>query len=599
MSEPESSQHWACSSVGAIRKRAVLTASLVVLFVLALMSGPLRYTLAIPGPLASFHASLAEDCVQCHSLAADAIASAWDGHTVSELKLQQSQKCLGCHSIGTTPMRPHAWSPEAEELVRAHSSTTAPAATLSHEFIACATCHHDHRGRLADLTAMASARCQSCHAQSFEGFEQAHPAFANFPSPRTSGIRFDHRAHIQRHFEADPELTAPTACTDCHVPDADGARMTLRPFEQTCASCHSGDIRGSSQIDGKGLTVLSIPALDVWSFEPLGIGVGRWPADADYSETPLGPFLSLFLSHSDLSERDLELASSVDLLDLSEASEQEVISVARTALRIKGLLRDLLPGGHAALHQRLEAVVGQKLATHETAPLLGQVPSEVIRQALDLWLPGLVDDHACEETVLVQTVASETDSDPIDFELDEDQQREAWMESGGWYRQDLDCSIRYRPVGHADPFLQAWIEWSGSRSDSTVAAQLYETLTDPDAVGRCGKCHVAPAHSWSAQPAVLAEQRVTNFTHSVHFPVLGERGCLTCHELEPVSAEPTAPLASSFGPIRVESCQTCHTSERASDRCLTCHDYHAVRPVMELPSAPFSLAKDQAEDDSR
>ena len=38
---------------------------------------------------------------------------------------------------------------------------------------------------------------------------------------------------------------------------------------------------------------------------------------------------------------------------------------------------------------------------------------------------------------------------------------EEWVAAGGWYRPQESLSLFYRPVGHADPFLVAWLNTAG------------------------------------------------------------------------------------------------------------------------------------------
>ena len=68
---------------------------------------------------------------------------------------------------------------------------------------------------------------------------------------------------------------------------------------------------------------------------------------------------------------------------------------------------------------------------------------------------------------------------------------------GGWYRQDSDFVLLYRPTGHADPFVCAWLEFTAQASGSkhvTFSHGDLRTLIEPQSpravyeVSQC-RCH--------------------------------------------------------------------------------------------------------------
>jgi hypothetical protein len=188
--------------------------------------------------------------------------------------------------------------------------------------------------------------------------------------------------------------------------------------------------------------------------------------------------------------------------------------------------------------------------------------------------------------------------------IESDVDAESWAEYGGWYRQDY--AIFYRPIGHKDRFIYAWLSLTGPRApkgDKSPAAAVFDLLTDKDAQGSCTKCHsVDDIRSKGrlvnfSPPSVESKQeRFTNFVHEPHFGVLENRGCLTCHSLEKgrpylKSYEQGNPhnFVSNFGAVKKDLCQTCHTSSMARQDCLLCHKYHVngvITPIMstKIPS---------------
>jgi hypothetical protein len=173
---------------------------------------------------------------------------------------------------------------------------------------------------------------------------------------------------------------------------------------------------------------------------------------------------------------------------------------------------------------------------------------------------------------------------------------EDWMADGGWYRPENSFTLFYRPVGHADPFLKAWLTTLASLSagvSADVARSAFDKLADPDAPGACMKCHTVDAGdhqarvNWfPARPEPHAHP-LTVFNHTAHFSLLTDRGCATCHQLAPEAeyakffmptdgALPKNPnkFASNFAPLSETVCAQCHKPQVAGDNCLLCHRYH-------------------------
>jgi hypothetical protein len=185
----------------------------------------------------------------------------------------------------------------------------------------------------------------------------------------------------------------------------------------------------------------------------------------------------------------------------------------------------------------------------------------------------------------------------------EPKQAEEWTTAGGWYRSQGGFTLFYRPSGHADAFLVAWLTAAAQmeRNDSW-ARDVFQKLADPRAPGVCMKCHTAdktgetvvinwlPAHRESdAHP-------FTTFKHTSHFSLTGDKGCQTCHTLNPESdyakyfdgdlrsqadRDPTR-FRSSFNSLSKQVCMECHKPQIAGDSCLLCHQYHTGTFVTEV-----------------
>jgi hypothetical protein len=223
--------------------------------------------------------------------------------------------------------------------------------------------------------------------------------------------------------------------------------------------------------------------------------------------------------------------------------------------------------------------------------------------AADVAPPAAGNEAAAEapppaEAPEADSAAAAPPASPPAAIIESDVDDENWAEFGGWYRQDF--AVFYRPAGHKDKFIYAWLSLTGLQSPkglASPAASVFDALTAKDAQGSCTKCHSVddvPGKgrrvNFTPANAKGKEGRFTNFIHEPHFGVLENRGCLTCHSLEKnrpylKSYEQGNPqiFTPNFGSANKDLCQTCHTANAASQDCLTCHKYHVndmITPVM-------------------
>jgi hypothetical protein len=195
------------------------------------------------------------------------------------------------------------------------------------------------------------------------------------------------------------------------------------------------------------------------------------------------------------------------------------------------------------------------------------------------------------------TATSPARAAPV-ISIDSDVDSESWAEYGGWYRQDY--GIYYRPTGHKDKFIYSWLFLTGPRAqkgNASPSAAVFDVLTSKDAQGSCTKCHSIddiPGKgrlvNFSQASAQTKRGSFTKFAHEPHFNIVGNRGCLTCHDLEKGRAylknyEQGNPriFASNFGAVQKDTCRTCHQSSMARQDCLLCHSYHVngvTAPIM-------------------
>lgn len=633
-----------------VRSTFVVTLGLVLLGLASQWAG----ALVEPGHLSAAHSTV-EACSDCHGTSDDAPAGWLQAAfgSAGQMPAGGEHACLNCHDVGAKPLSPHGvemlpGSPPGERLgpwsVELNRAIwTAPASP-----VACGDCHQEHKGAMADLTAIGDTQCQVCHSQRFPHFGNGHPAFGDYPYDRRTRIVFDHASHLGRHFADEPEA-APASCSGCHEPAVDGRTMRVRDFETSCGGCHAGDIAGDSQAGARGLAVLAVPGLDLTLVE----GVGQWPAFADGDLPPMGELLLAAEPGYDALKAAL---ADVDLLDLDAASAEQRAAATELAWRFKQLIHALQQQGVSALIERLDASQPMPLDPAAQRRLTGLLPMGLIDAAQQQWFPGLAQEMAAynagetpDTQALRPEVATPSEPDEADDldafddlfgggdddaslgdlfaeddggsedlfggdlfaggdELDpfaepepepETEQvtgasAEERMALGGWYLDDW--VLRYRPAGHADPVLRAWTDLAAGRRDMS-------DWLDPRQPGMCLQCHsterqaadAAMQVQWHPRQVSPHQRQFTEFDHAAHFSLLGDAGCRTCHEIAPDAAYAESfegwdahQFESNFQPLEQAVCLECHQPDRAGDSCTQCHRYHVGEFEATLPPTQMS-----------
>ena len=449
------------------RRRARLTAMVVGTVVLAVLMVKLVFYnfgkvsehhsgLAFASLLRSDHGDqLARSCFPCH---------ASESPVAIKLKSEPvtSAICLNCHKNQHT-----------------HHSPSGV------EGLACIECHKLHGPRSKDASAtLANSQCQSCHQQPFKSFAAGHPDFTGYPYLRRTRIIFDHVLHLEKHFQdAQHRRHAPEFCTSCHQPDAAGRGMLVKNFATTCASCHAGQIQGEGRADAPGIAVLRVPGLDARSLRERNRAIGDWPEQA---EGRLTPFMQLLLAHDATNTAAIAKLAKTDWLDLLDAKPDELQAAETIGWAVKELFFDLVTKGQAAWRERLQTSLGRELSPAEFARLAGQLPPDLLHAAQAEWFPNLLTEvptHRAGEKPAAKPAAPEppraaaAGAKPI--------LPENWVKHGGWYRSRNDYTLLYRPAGHADPFLHAWLDLTASvpTNHPTPLPAVFKSLGAPSGSG--------------------------------------------------------------------------------------------------------------------
>ena len=182
-----------------------------------------------PGPVSRTHASLEEDCDQCHlSFAGIPDEKCLDCHADLDARIRggtgfhatvAGQACIDCHTD-------HHGRGESQtrEAARAGFSHSATGFGLhgAHAEVDCAECH---RGPIGTM----EARCASCHEDSHDGAHGSTCAPCHAPRGWTEDLKplAAHRVPIEGGHEG-------LACADCH---GGGEHLVVGPLG--CDACHA------------------------------------------------------------------------------------------------------------------------------------------------------------------------------------------------------------------------------------------------------------------------------------------------------------------------------------------------------------------------
>lgn len=433
-----------CAPVLSLRRhrgyQALWILALVTGLLLLVASGPMGEALVSPGGIAFVHAAEGVGCDACHAAAGQGVVG-WVAAALQHRSGDDSHRCIDCHDLGPRPFEAHNAS---AQLLADYASESAPARNRTSQLLhdaarllpvsaisddsgaaglSCVPCHSEHRGSDGKLIQLGDDQCHACHKVAFGDFESGHPEFSDYPFERRTRIIFDHDSHRDKYF---PDESVEFSCQSCHVGDSQGQTMLIAPFEVSCGSCHSAEIRGEGRSGEMGLPLIGVPGLDIDTLAEHDMAIGQWPEDAD---AELSPFMILLLSADPawpiiqplLTQRD----DGIDLLDLSDADDQQLAAVAELAWAVKRLLRQLAMRGQVALQQRLMTADGGDMSMKERAALSGGLAQEPAALAWQRWFPNGDDElqrHARGERVVASDadVNAEAEADTDDGDSDSD-----------------------------------------------------------------------------------------------------------------------------------------------------------------------------------
>ena len=598
-------------SLRAQRGRFVFACLVATLGGLCLMlSSDWRNEMIAPGPLSSHHAALlkqgqeARRCASCHA-AGDQTFGQWmqQAFDLELAKPSQTVLCLECHQKQIEPDAA-LWAHNVDpQLLLASADPSLQRQLDPTQKLACSACHREHHGATHDLTWMSDNACQACHQEQYQSFAKDHPEFKNWPTQRRTRIAFDHAAHQRKHFSKDKQEFL---CAQCHVQNAQGDFQQTLDYEATCAQCHDSKIETSWNA---GIAMFALPMIDTKLLTDEGHDIGQWPeAAGDEFDGSLPPLTKLLLVADPRAARALVLlGSDFDFFDVDPDDSEQLQAAAVLVTATKQLLYDLLNQGQAALRQRVEKVLDRQLTQEEFSTLAARLSPENLAIITDRWLTQLNSEMSGEmsdelsDDKMSDNKATETNAPLIDAPEQDRQATRDRVEAGGWLHDELTLSIRYRPTGHADPWVTAWIDVLAESTNGPHAAltkPLLKQMMLPTSAGQCGSCHSVdrldvPDNAsfpnnlgrcevqWFAKRAVDDPPLFTKFSHVPHLIQTQLADCQACHQINPLAnvmetyqGDSPDTYQSGFQPLTKQSCAECHTPQAAGDSCLQCHKYH-------------------------
>ena len=168
--------------------------------------------------------------------------------------------------------------------------------------------------------------------------------------------------------------------------------MAVAPFEQTCTTCHLDQIIGKERVSGpKGIAFLTLPGLDLETLKKKNAAIGEWP---DASEAALTPFMKVMISRNEQGRALVKAVDSLNLQDLTKASDDQIKVVTDLVWEIKGLFHALIKGKASDVLGDLNIGGGAKLSATLVADLTASLPRDVVIGAQQEWLPNLAAEMA-------------------------------------------------------------------------------------------------------------------------------------------------------------------------------------------------------------
>ena len=382
--------------------------SLTIGVLLVILMGSERMAWLSPGPLSSSHGAI-ESCSTCHSDVDGGLRqwlASFSQKNQQGLHDKNNEQCQSCHNLGSNPLAAHNQDSQTLKLLAADanpieqtSSTQGITVSLAGSLMAapitdgeevpCYRCHQEHNGLEANITQISDQQCHVCHQNPFSSFAEDHPQFEFYPATRRTRIIFDHVSHLEKYFKEDDQQQAyengELGCNRCHMPDTNDQTMLVNDFKSACQSCHGNEIRGEDRATAKGISVLTVPDIDIDTLNERGRIIGHWP---DFTDASLNAFMKTILAREQGFSAVNETLVSLDLTDLTDASDEQLQAVEELIWIVKGFYLRLQTQGSQTLTDALQIRKEDSLDA-DAIGLLATLSPDVIDGAVSNWFGDL------------------------------------------------------------------------------------------------------------------------------------------------------------------------------------------------------------------
>ncbi len=378
----------------------------------------------------------------------------------------------------------------------------------------CAGCHVEHMGRNVPLASVPDSRCITCHP--YGSFNSQHPEFAFVTEQNRTEPEPLHFPHIKHVAELMKEygLDEPEeACLACHIPSEGGKGFAALDFDVQCDSCHLKATTATKRLDIADGENVGVETLE--TIRARGGPDSHWALFSNPGEyTKKGRVVSKKPLHH---------------------KDPWVLTNLR---RLRGMLYE-----NAGLADLLRT--SADVAPTEVRVLYAEAIQTL--EAYALGLRGRPEAGIQAELTRITTILDALQDRVLD---------------------------PYEPLDEASFALDLI-----PRSDLTEERREEIELLVNDLTEACQNCHVIKQ---STILRVRKDQRQltgAEFDHGAH---ILQMSCLDCHNAIPISAglaDKDAITAEQDNAAIVnlpsrERCIECHKPSGASNRCITCHDFH-------------------------
>lgn len=432
-----------------LRRRSIVILTFIGIVSLGLWSIGDSSRFFKPGDLSKPHAVIFNSqtgeshCAACHPNATTSMGDWFRADDMFHHRFAQTDSCVACHhvkmpndvarlphnlsakrlleirtawaqSVSTDTINDTIWTNDAGQIAAAAALADSVGSVDS---IECASCHREHGGTNAIMTAMSNAQCQSCHSRTFESFRDGHPDWRHWPHVGAKVIVFDHATHQRLHFpKAAPKsyngLPADGAdsaaspsdlandspvvigrdfdCRSCH-PGASptgeavalasfGGTNDLEPlrtvsFEVACADCHAA---GLKQQASERLDLFALPTLTSGPSAELG----PWPeAATGFFDGEIGPLTQWLINDGpqvDGALARLPGAASITQIDPTRADQVRAAVVVAGSIR-RAMEQFSVRGSNVVLARE------NKRAADAMRQVLRTVPPQLVSDARRWW----------------------------------------------------------------------------------------------------------------------------------------------------------------------------------------------------------------------